>query len=112
MVVGGCAQDLDAELSHDRTEVMATHPHSSGNKAGSYPDSVERPDVQFGGIGKHFPPMVHTAPVNGMSTPHFVTSCPSCSAAILWSHHGGNGTCAGCGIGLATHPDNGHPIVA
>lgn len=81
---------------------MSSHPHSQGNKPGSYPDQVERPDVQFGGIGRPFASMTSTAPVTHMTTPHFVTSCPSCAASILWAHHGGDGVCGGCGAGLTT----------
>lgn len=88
------------------------HPHSAGNKPGNYQDHVERPDAQFGGIGRPFAPMIQTAPLTHMTTPHFVTSCPSCSAAIKWHFHGGDGACGGCKVALTTHPDSGHPTIA
>lgn len=86
------------------------HPHSSGNKSGSYADNVERPDAQFGGIGRPFAPPILTAPLTHMTTPHFVTNCPKCFVAIKWHYHGGDGICAGCGTALTTHPVSGHPM--
>lgn len=98
---------------------MSTHSHSAHNPAGSSSDKKYRGDSNHvggnavsTGIGHPFTPMVSTAPVRGMSTPHFTTSCPSCSVPILWAYRGGDGVCGGCGIGLTTHPDNGHPVVA
>ena len=89
---------------------MASKPHSSGNKQGTYADHVERPDSQWGGIGKPFPPMIQTAPMNSMTSPFFVTACPDCSAYIKWHYSGGDGECAGCKVALTTHPDTGLPV--
>jgi hypothetical protein len=59
---------------------MTAHPHSSGNKPGSYQDHVERPDAQFGGIGKHFTPMVETAPIGSLTVRHRKVHCRACGA--------------------------------
>jgi len=89
---------------------MSTNPHSAGNKPGSYADHVERPDAQWGGIGKPFAPMIQTAPINHMTKPFFVTQCPECNAYIKWHHSGGDGECANCKTALTTHPETGFPV--
>ena len=93
-------------------EYREAKPHSALNKAGSAGDKADREDSMFGGIGRHYPPMVQTAPINFMTTPHFVTNCPSCNAAIKWDYgENETGNCAGCFTPLKTG-STGHPVVA
>jgi hypothetical protein len=85
---------------------MSTHPHAANQPAGSKYDKKNRTDVSgynssaighpFSAFG-HFPPMVHTAPIHGMSTPHSVISCPACFSRILWNGAPVAFLCQGCG---------------
>jgi len=85
---------------------MTTHPHSANQPAGSKYDKKNRTDVTgdassaigqpFGHFG-HFAPMVHNAPIHGMSVHHDVIECPECSARILWNGAPETFACQGCG---------------
>jgi hypothetical protein len=79
---------------------MSTHPHSADQVAGSKWDNKLRTDVTGNAssdIGHHFPPMVHHAPIHGMTTPHHPIPCPSCSASIYWNGAPVSFLCQGCG---------------
>ena len=83
---------------------MTTHPHSSDPDAGSKQDRKNRSDVTgipsaighpFAPMG-HYPPMVHHAPIQGLSTHHKKISCPACSRSIKWNGMPVTFTCQGC----------------
>jgi hypothetical protein len=79
-----------------------THPHASGDQ-GDYNDGTARTDVAGGvssGIGQHFAPMVHHAPIHGMSTPHAKLHCRACTANTFWARHMDVPPCAHCGGAL------------
>ena len=79
---------------------MTTNPHSANQVAGSKWDNKLRTDVTgstSSAIGHHFPPMVHNAPIHGLSTLHDTIACPECSANILWNGNAVTFTCQGCG---------------
>jgi hypothetical protein len=78
---------------------MTAHPHAANQSAGSKYDRKLRTDVtgNTGGIGHHFPPMVHNAPVHGMTVAHDVVECPSCFAGVLWNRAPVSFICQGCG---------------
>jgi hypothetical protein len=85
---------------------MTTHAHAANQPVGGKYDRKNRTDVSgssssaighhFGHFG-HFAPMVHTAPIHGLTTAHQKISCPACSAGILWNGAPVAFLCAGCG---------------
>ena len=79
---------------------MTTHPHASNQVAGSTHDRHLRTDVTgsvSSEIGKHFTPMVHNAPIHGLTTPHQVTQGPECFSSILFNGQPVTFTSQGCG---------------
>jgi len=73
-----------------------TNPHAS---EGTGDDSKYRTDVTgsvSSEIGKHFAPMIHSAPIHGMSTSHERIACPLCGVGILWDRAPVSFTCQGC----------------
>jgi len=85
---------------------MSAHPHAADQVAGSKWDNKLRPDVTGNAssdVGNpfpafpHFPPMVHYAPIHGLTVKHVVIECPSCFAWIHWDRRPVPFLCQGCG---------------